>query len=313
VRFRSRAAALAFAFAFGGSALTRPALADGELDTNRERFRAGLEKYNQGQFADAIVVWEDILKDIGHHTGYRLAFNLGRAYEAFGSPTRAAERYELFLAEVDERAKGDSPLEAQVVSQATQARGRLEDLSRTLARIRTLATVPPTVVQIDVDAPRVSGFLAYVQPGRHRILQKRGAIEAQREIDCVAGKTFDLEPLADPPPRTPPPPEPKPPVSGTWVAIAAGATAVSFALPAVLYTRALNVRADALSADRDAKPALYGEYEDARTLAYRSWIVPAVLTAATGGLAAFYLFGRREAGPVTVQTSGAGAAVVVRY
>ncbi len=306
---RSRVArvfvALSFALVLCASGIAH---AD-DLDARRERFREGLERYNAGQFGDAIVVWEDILKEIGTSTGYRLAFNLGRAYEAFGSPTRAAERYELFLTEVHAREMRGESVEALVIEQRAQAEGRVQELSRTLARIRTEPTTPPTLVQIDVDAPRVSGFLAYVQPGRHRILQKRGAAEAQREIDCVAGKTVELEPLPAVESRAPEP-APRPPISPAWLFVAGGATVASFALPIYFYTHALSVRGDYGNAADADKPGFARDYDDTRSLAYKSWVVPAVLGATTGALTAYYFYGPRK---LEVRSTGAGASITARF
>ncbi len=74
-----------------------PADAGAELEAQRERFRVGLERYRAGAFAEAIVVWDTVYRELGPSRGYRLAFDLARAYEKFGDLTRAAECYEASL------------------------------------------------------------------------------------------------------------------------------------------------------------------------------------------------------------------------
>ena len=65
-------------------ASARPALADDDLAPMRERFRVGLEHYEAGEIADAIVVWDEIYRELGIEKGYRLAWNLARAYDTRG-------------------------------------------------------------------------------------------------------------------------------------------------------------------------------------------------------------------------------------
>ncbi len=48
------------------------------LDPLRERFRAGMERYRAGAFAEAIVIWTAIYGELGEK-GYRLAFYIAEA------------------------------------------------------------------------------------------------------------------------------------------------------------------------------------------------------------------------------------------
>src|ERR1700683_1801476 len=72
---------------------------DDPMAPYRDRFRAGMERYTTGYEAEAIQYWEPIDREIGQQKGYRLGFDLARAYEHIGDSTHAAERYESFLAE----------------------------------------------------------------------------------------------------------------------------------------------------------------------------------------------------------------------
>jgi len=82
---------------------TRARADDDALAPYRERFRTGMESYKSGAVADAIRIWRAIYEEIGPSRGYRLSYNLGRAYDVNGEATRAAERYESFLEEARDR------------------------------------------------------------------------------------------------------------------------------------------------------------------------------------------------------------------
>src|SRR5690606_14269541 len=84
------------------------------LEAKRERFRAGMDKYKDGAFAEAIEIWEAIYAELGAETGYRLAFNIGRAYEqlaatrtnraaAVADTAKAARHYAAYVNEVVRR------------------------------------------------------------------------------------------------------------------------------------------------------------------------------------------------------------------
>ncbi len=276
-----------------------------------------MEKYKQSQFADAIVDWESIYRDLGPKRGYRLAFNLARAYDAYGDSTRAAERYETYLAEVDVRRTLGEELEAIVQKQEADARARLDDLARSHARLRVVVGARPVPVQIDAGEPRVSGFVAYVRPGEHVVVFEPGTPRARTERHSVKeGVEIRIEP--------PPPEEAPRPVAYTtvterpyplWVVyVSGGLAAASTIVPILTYDRALGIRAehDALaSADlqRTRGAALENEYTGARATAYATLAVPLTLSLVTGSLAAFYYLGTRQtqvplaAGPGALRVS----------
>src|SRR5262245_58582030 len=121
-----RAHALAFALALAGAttlaphahAADEPTSAGADpLDPLRERFRVGFDQYRSGQYAEAIVTWEAIYRELGPEKGYRLAFNLARAYDAIGEGKAAAEHYDTYVAEVERRRAGGETLEANVERQ----------------------------------------------------------------------------------------------------------------------------------------------------------------------------------------------------
>ncbi len=143
-----RSSLLALALLLGAA---RPALAQEAPDSDalhplRERFRLGMEKYRAGAYAEAIVVWEAIYRELGAEQGYRLAFNLGHAYEEFGDRTRAAEHFEAYLKETIRRTAAGEVLEPAVRKQADEAKERLAALP---------APVRPPAVDVPQEKPVV--------------------------------------------------------------------------------------------------------------------------------------------------------------
>ena len=63
----------------------------------RERFRHGMDRYNARDFAYAIADWEPIYAKLGPEKGYRLAYDLGVAYQESGDPVRAVDRLQAFV------------------------------------------------------------------------------------------------------------------------------------------------------------------------------------------------------------------------
>lgn len=287
---------------------------DPEIAARRERFRAGMEKYVAGRYADAIVVWEAIYREIGEKAGYKLAFDLGRAYDQFGDSTRAAERYEIFVREVERRRTEGAAAAPEIDRWEQEANDRLAALAQTKGRIRVAAGERPTLVRIDAGEARLAGFVAYVAPGRHTVTFGTGADATAEEIDIREGAIVELAP---PPPRPPPPSAPPPPgrpdgaasrpprfetrvdrpFSAVFLYAGAGATVVSVVVPLLTYSSALAVRDDYEAAnDRgDAHAAaIASEYESARETAYATVAVPIALGLATAGLATWYFMGSKE-------------------
>ncbi len=297
-------------------AAPRVARADDDPETalRRERFRAGMEKYVAGRYADAIVVWEAIYREIGESAGYKLAFNLGRAYEEFGDSTRAAEHYEIFVRQVAQRRARGELVESEIDRWENEAKERLGKLAATKGRIRVVATERPTAVRIDAGEPRLAGFVAYVTPGRHTVTFGTGKDEQKSEVDVEEGAIVELAPpppapVVEAPPSKPevrlPPPRPEPrfetrterPFSPVFIYAAGAATVASLVVPLFTYSNAYAIRDDYEAANerRDAHaPSVASEYESARSTAYATLALPIALGAATAGLATWWLLGTKE-------------------
>ncbi len=140
----------------------------------RERFKEGLDRYNDGAFTEAVGYWEPIYAELGEHEGYRLAYNLGVAYMQVGDATRAAERLAAFLAQVDERRAHGDALSGVVAKEEIDGRSRLTDLTANKGRIRFDPSTPPQAVKVDTAEPRLAGFVAWVSPGAHTVVLAPG-------------------------------------------------------------------------------------------------------------------------------------------
>jgi heme exporter protein D len=319
-----RRIALALALAAAAASAQATARADDALDPLRERFRTGMESYRSGRFADAILVWEAIYRELGPTAGYRLAFNLGRAYDAYGDSTRAAEHYQTYLGEVARRRERGESIEANVEKQEAESRERLEALAATKARIQVPSGDRVVLVQIDNAEPRAAGFVAYVAPGAHRIVFAPGKDEVRREIEVRQGELVEVPvpaPATQPPLPVKPAPAALAPPTTTWetrterpfspvvVWVAGGVTVLSLVVPAVTYGSALSIKSDYDDASaRDDKERLARDYEDARSAAYVSLVAPAACAAVTAGLFAWWTFGTKESRvPVVPQASMSAA------
>src|SRR5260370_30559712 len=153
------------------AAATPPAPAgvsvDDPLAVYRERFKLGMDQYKAGALANAIGYWEPVYRELGNEKGYRLAYNLGVAYAELGDATRAAERLQSFLDEVDARRARAEPLGDTVAKEEADARARIAGLVASKGRIRVLAGSSPVAAQVDANEPRVAGFVVWVTPGEH--------------------------------------------------------------------------------------------------------------------------------------------------
>lgn len=328
---RSERVALLLVVALGALAIPRSARAESPgppeepaarapapdpMEPLRERFRAGMDHYRAGRTGDAIVVWEQIYRELGSETGYRLSFNLGRAYEAAGDLTKAAEHYETYLAQVEARRARGEALEAQVEKQEHDARERLAQLASTRGRIRVVAGARPTAAQVDNGEPRLAGFVAYVAPGAHTVTFGTGASRTRTTVQVAEGELAEVappapapEPIVPPPPREPvagPPRTPSEPFSATWIWVAGGVTLASAVLPLVGYTRALGTKSDfEASSDEGERRRLGSDYEGQRSFAYGTLAVTAGLGAVTAGLGAAWLWWPRALPRATAGADGA--------
>lgn len=284
--------------------VTSTARADDEaLKAQRERFAAGMTKYQAGAYAEAILVWEQVYREIGEVTGYKLAFNLGRAYDRYGDSTRAAERYEAFIRQVAAQAIDDP----EIAKWDAEAKERLEQLAATKGRIKVAAGDRPVAVRVDNSEARVPPFTAYVTPGHHSLTFDNQKVE----VDVEKGAVIDVSPPARPAEAPPVVVSPKPesdrpprwetrterPFSPVWLYVAGGATVLSAIAPIITYSNAYSIRDDYDAAnDTRATNAsdLASQYDSATTTAYATLAIPIAMAAITAGLAVWYVVGSKE-------------------
>ena len=296
-------------------AFTSTARADDDsLALYRERFKTGFEHYKAGQVAEAIRYWEPIYRELGRAKGFRLAFNLARAYETYGDFTRAAEFYDSFLAETDARQKLGEAIDPLVRREETEARARLAELAATKGRIQVNAGKKPVSVRIDGGESRVAGFVAFVPPGVHTLVLGTESPE-KREITTAAGEIVVVTPLppaevvevASPPAPVASAPLPPPlrlekrtehPFSPAVLYVAGGVTLASVLVPVITRASAISYqKSHSISSDPGtevANASTRSDYTSASTAYYATLAVPITLAALTGGLVAWYFVGTKE-------------------
>jgi hypothetical protein len=275
----------------------------------RERFRAGMEKYQQGAYREAIGYWEAIYREMGAREGYRLSFNLARAYEKFSDFTVAAERYEAFLTEVELRRQESKALDPVVEREEKEAKERLEELRASKGRLKVNAAKLSLDAKVDEADRRAAGFIAYVAPGKHVVVFVRGNETLEkREVDVKAGELLEVAPPAMPEPVVPPPlkttHEVSHPFTPAVLYVAGAVTLVSIIVPVLTYNHAGSIKRqhDAMLDANGGTDAtlviqarnLEDDYLTARTTAYATLAIPASFAAITGGLVAWYFLGEKE-------------------
>lgn len=278
------------------------------LETKRERFRAGMDKYKEGAFAEAIEIWEAIYAELGAETGYRLAFNIGRAYEqlaatrtnraaAVADTAKAARHYAAYVNEVIRRREAGESLEPLVERQEAEAKERLGKV--------TIQGEPDVLVRIDDEpALRHASSVVWLAPGPHVVTFHPGREDAQ--MQSVFVEAGGVQEIAPPPPKKKVVPVASPshaqwelredhPYPKGVLFVAAGVSALSVLVPVVFYANAMSVKDEydaSYSIASEARlSALSSEYRSARTTAYASLAVPALLAATTVGLGAYWYLG----------------------
>lgn len=296
----------------------------------RQRFRAGLQKYQDGAVAEAVRLWEPIYTELGPKRGWRLAFNLARAYDALGDSTRAVERFRAFREVVAERRAAGETLEPLLLDEDEDARARIEQLERTRGRLVFPVTGAPVAVRVDDGEPRLAGFTAYVAEGDHVVVFDPGTAHASRaSVHVAAGEARELAPPPVIPVPSPPPPRiatsPTPPASPTVVRrpfpasvlwISGGVALASAVVPVLTYRSAVSFQEEQRlsrgtdDAAREGNARLVEDYDARKSVFYGTLAIPIALAAATVGLSAWwFLGGRRETSPVaSLQPSGFVAA-----
>jgi hypothetical protein len=289
----------------------------------RERFKLGMQRYGVGAVAEAIGYWEPIYRRLGPHTGYRLAYNLGVSFLRLGDATRAAERLQAFLEEVDSKRARGEPLEPVVAKEESDARQRLTDLTASKGRLRIKAGDRPVTIQLDESEPRLAGFVAWVSPGQHTVTFDPDTPAAETKVVVAnAGEVVDISPPPPPKPAVAAPSEPPapvmrpaPPPSPTiayetrrpfspvvlWasggLAVAAGAAAIALESDvAQLRSQLVGTQEASGTISAQDRRRFGGE----RDWAYAAVGGVAAIGAVTAGLAAWYIFGSSRS-PVLIE------------
>ncbi len=309
---------------------------DDPLAEYRERFKLGMDQYKAGALANATGYWEPVYRELGNEKGYRLAYNLGVAYAELGDATRAAERLQSFLDEVDARRARAEPIGSTVAKEEANARERIAGLIASKGRIRVQAGSPPVAAQVDANEPRVAGFLLWVTPGQHTVTFSPGTPNAEtRTLQVSASEIVDIAPTAHPRPQedSPSAPQEARPLRSPQetrryetvhpfapgVLIASGALVIAAAVVAVpLESQALALRHDLSSVgarEGVIAPSERQRFDTSRTLAYTAVGAAVGLGAMTAGLMAWYALGssKREISvPISLSPERGGASIGVR-
>jgi hypothetical protein len=318
VKKRPALAAIAFSFAMT-SATSALAADDSSLDPYRERFKAGLEHYRAGEYEAAITTWGDIYKALGAARGYRIAFDLARAYEANRDLSHSAEFYLAFVDQVSVRRESGDAIATLVANEESQAVTRLRELDASQGHIVVDRGALPVDVKIDSGDPRPAGFVAYVEPGAHTITISPGTPGAiSRRIEISAGGVFEIAPSSMTPTATslapaiaPLAPEAAFPIPRSanekitehpfspWIlGVSGGAALVSIIVPAAAYVSATSFQAsnhlNAPGIDDARNATVQSSYDKRVNTFYGTLAIPIVLGAVTGALATWYVVGSKE-------------------
>jgi hypothetical protein len=281
------------------------------LAVYRGQFKRGVERYKAGALAEAIGYWDPIYRELGEQHGYRLAYDLGLAYQESGDATHAAERLQAFLTEVDARRERGETLAPIVEKEEADARQRIASLTATTGRIHVGAVSAPRTARVDAREPRIAGFVAWVAPGEHTVTFAAGTPDAEtKRVHVGPGEIVEVTPTPPPPP--PPPPEPiivrmpspAPPPLVTrhqtrhpfpWPLIAvSGGAALATGIVAVPLYNNTGALYDRLAGEATIAQSDRDNYNRARTTAYSVAGGAIGLAALTAGLAAWYFLGTSE-------------------
>ncbi len=219
----------------------------------RERFQSGMGHYKSGDYAGAVAWWEPIVTALGDDKGYRVAFDLARAYEKLGDPAHARARYEAFVRAVEARRGRGESIDEVVEKEEAEARASLgpESSPTPLPSPPPSSTAPPAPSAPASPAPAPAPLPAAPAP--------------------ALGRAHPFSP---------------------WLLVAGGAlTAGAGIVCGVEYANALGKKSDfeAASGQPGAQTAIRSSYDGVRSVAYVSLGATAALAAITGGLAISYL------------------------
>jgi hypothetical protein len=224
----------------------------------RERFQSGMGHYKSGDYAGAVAWWEPIVTALGDDKGYRVAFDLARAYDKLGDPAHARARYESFVRVVEaKRGRGES-IDEVVEKEEAEARAALGPQS---SPTPTPAPTPIPAVPLSTTAPPAAPAPSTAGPAPVRVPPPAPA----------AGSEHPFSP---------------------WLLVAGGAlTAGAAIVCGVEYASALGKKSDfgAASGQPVSQTAIRSSYDGVRSVAYVSLGATAALAAITGGLATWYI------------------------
>jgi hypothetical protein len=300
----------------------RAELPDDPLAGYREQFKLGMDRYKAGALTEAVGYWEPVYRELGERRGYRLAYDLGVSYQQLGDATRAAERLQGFLAEVETRRTKGEALASIVEREAADARGRIGRLIATKGRIHVDAVGTPQSARLDASEPRLAGFVAWVTPGEHAVTFAEGTPQMEtRSVHVDAGEIVEIAPKPSVPPLaaapaaivlSPPPALLAPFVTGrethhpfAWPLIAvSGGVAVAMGLAAwPLEDYAWKLR-DRYQRESPVPQTDANNYANARTLAYAAVGGAIGFAAVTAGLAAWYFLGTSDRDVMVTPAAG---------
>jgi hypothetical protein len=304
-----------------GPVRAEPPTSDDALADYRERFKQGMDLYKAGSVAEAVGHWAPIYAELGPQKGYRLAYDLGVAYEQLGDNTRAAEHLQSFLQQVDARRTQDEAQPAIVLKEESDARDRIAALTAAKGRIRVDPGSPPRAAQVDAMEPRLAVFVAWVNPGTHTVtFGPGGPAPESRSIEVHAGELVQVAPSSWPPatagaptalaPSPPPEPSarrqvtqgpaaappsstvsPEPPFPSAVLFVAGGLTLAAGIAAVPLEVNAWSVR-NRDTSEASVSTSDQASFYSARTWAYGAIGVAAGLAVVTAGLTTWYFVGR---------------------
>lgn len=167
-----------------------------ETNQARELFQSGVQRYEAGQYKEALADFERAYALKPHPL---VQVNIANCYDKLNQPADALNHFEAFLASPE-----GSP------AQREEVRTAVARLSQSAGKISIRAT-PPGAAGV-IDHQRTAQPLQWVSVGRHRVdVSAEGYEPATRVVDVHAGETVDVHvELA-----ASQGPVPTPPVAGT--------------------------------------------------------------------------------------------------
>jgi hypothetical protein len=149
----------------------------GAANPARELFQSGVERYEAGQYADALKDFERAYALKPHPI---VQVNIANCYDKLNQPAEALSHFEAFLASTEGSA-----------AQRDEVRSAMARLSKGAGRLSIRAT--PAGAQGVIDQKRTAQPLQWVSVGRHRIdVTAEGHEPAIRVVDVQPGETVEV-------------------------------------------------------------------------------------------------------------------------